>query len=392
MPAISLAEKGKKNNDVYVVVNKKKLRCGYTTGSCAAAASKMAAIILLGGEKEDFVEIVTPAGTCLSLEIEHVHSFGDRVACAVRKDGGDDVDATHGILIYSTVSKRNDGEIVIDGGEGVGRVTRKGLDQPVGNAAINSVPRSMIKEALEDVCESLNHKGGLTALITVPEGFAASKKTFNPRLGIIDGISILGTTGIVEPMSETALVDTIKVELNIKKANGDENVLVVPGNYGKHFYEETESEDGDRAVKCSNFIGETIDHASALGFKGLLLIGNLGKMVKLAGGIMNTHSRWADCRMEILSANSLLAGADAKTAAKIMSCVSTDDALDILNDAGVVENTMREIMKKIDFHLNHRARDGMQIECVVFSSKYGKLGETHGAEELLQKIREHAHK
>lgn len=381
------ADNERNENGAYVVVNSKKLRCGYTTGSCAAAASKMAATVLLGGDRTDKIEIITPKGTRLSIGVEEVTASGGSVTCAVRKDGGDDIDATHGMLICSTVSKRDDGKIVIDGGGGIGRVTRKGLDRPVGDAAINSVPRSMIKEALEDVCESLRHGGGLTAVISAPEGSKTAEKTFNPRLGITGGISILGTTGIVEPMSEKALVDTIKVELRMRKANGDGYILVVPGNYGKDFCEE-EGGDGDLAVKCSNFIGETIDYASELGFGGFLLVGNLGKMVKLAGGVMNTHSRWADCRMEILSANSLLAGTDAGTAARIMSCVSTDDALDILKDAGRMEDTMNEIMKKISFHLNHRAGGGMRIECTVFSSEYGKIGETEGAGELLRKIRE----
>ena len=392
MEADQPADNRKSDEDAYVVVNNRKLRCGYTTGSCAAAASKMAATILLGGEGKDMVDIITPKGTCLSLRIEDIRSFGDHVTCAVRKDGGDDIDATHGMLIYSTVSKRIDGGIVVDGGEGIGRVTRKGLDRPIGDAAINSVPRSMIKEALEDVCESLHYSGGLTAVITAPDGSDVAGKTFNPRLGIVGGISILGTTGIVEPMSEKALVDTIKVELRMRRANGCYNILVVPGNYGKDFYEKEEGEDGVQAVKCSNFVGETIDRAAELGFKGFLLIGNLGKMVKVAGGVMNTHSRWADCRMEILSANSILAGTDAESAAKIISCISTDDALDVLKDAGKMEGTMKEIMKKIAFHLNHRAGNSMQIECVVFSSKYGTIGETEGARELLQRIKEEAYR
>jgi len=377
--------------EMYVVVNNKKLRCGYTTGSCAAAASKMAAIILLGGEKKDTVEIITPKGTLLSLKVEDIRISDDSVTCAVGKDGGDDIDATHGMLIYSTVSKRSDGAIVIDGGEGIGCVTRKGLDQPVGNAAINRVPRIMITEALEDVCENLLFKDGLTAIISAPEGAKVSKKTFNERLGIVGGISVLGTTGIVEPMSEIALIETIKAELNVRRAAGDEYVLVVPGNYGKDFSDEMEGLDGEQAVKCSNFIGDTIDHAAALGFKGFLLVGNLGKMVKLAGGIMNTHSRWADCRMEILSSNSIIAGADTGTVKKIMACISTDDALYVMNEAGVVEGTMKEIIEKIAFYLNNRSGEGMQAECVVFSSKYGKLSETAGAGKLIEKMKEQVH-
>lgn len=373
--------------ELHVAKGKKKLRCGYTTGSCAAAASKMAAIILLGGEKKDFSEVATPQGAILSLKIEDTRISWGKVTCAVMKDGGDDIDATHGMLICSTVSKRTDGRIVIEGGEGIGQVTRKGLDQPSGNAAINSVPRSMIKEALEDVCESFLFKDGLTVTISAPEGSRISKKTFNGRLGIVGGISILGTTGIVEPMSEMALVETIKAELNVRRAAGAENVLVVPGNYGRDFSQGMGYLDGEQAVKCSNFIGETIDHAAERGFKGLLLVGNLGKMVKLAGGIMNTHSKWGDCRMEILSANAVLAGADTDTAKEIMACISTDDALCVLGDAGMMERTMNEVMKKIAFHLNHRSGGDMQAECVVFSSKYGKIGETPGAEEIVMKLK-----
>ena len=382
------AKDGTEMDGMYVVVDKKKLRCGYTTGTCAAAASKMAATILLGGEENNKVEIATPKGTLLSLSVEYIRMSDGEVTCAVRKDGGDDIDATHGMLIYSTVSKRTDGMIYIDGGEGIGRITRKGLDQPVGGAAINSVPRTMIREALEDVCESFRHRDGLTAVISAPEGIVISQKTFNSRLGIIGGISILGTTGIVEPMSETAILDTIKAELNVRKAAGYENVLVVPGNYGKDFSDEMDGLDGDIAIKCSNFIGETIDHAAGLGFKGFLLVGNLGKMIKLAGGIMNTHSRWADCRMEILSANSALAGASIDTVKEIMGCISTDDALGVLNDAGLAEAAMKEVMDRIAFHLNHRSVEEMQIECVVFSTEYGKLGETPGANDLIRKIKE----
>ena len=374
-------------DSMYVVVDNKRLRCGYTTGTCAAAASKMASIVLLGGDRKKVVDIVTPKGTLLSLILEDIQVFDDRVKCAVRKDGGDDVDATHGMLVYSTVSKRKDGRIIIDGGEGVGRVTKKGLNQPVGNAAINSTPRSMIKEAVEDVCESLRYTGGLDVLITVPDGAKASERTFNSRMGIIGGISILGTTGIVEPMSEKALVDTIKAELNVRKASGYDLVVVAPGNYGKDFSEELGELEEDIVIKCSNFVGETIDHAAELGFEGFLLVGNLGKMVKLAGGIMNTHSKWADCRMEILSANSILAGAEAETAKKIMSCISTDDALEVLSEVNKMEGTMHQVMEKIAFHLKHRAGANMQIECVVFSSVFGILGETPGAKEMMERIK-----
>lgn len=376
------------NEEMFIVVNNKRLKCGHTTGSCATAASKMAAIVLLGGKAEDLVEITTPKGKNLKLQVENLSIKEGNVTCAVRKDGGDDIDATHGILIYSTVSKRSDGKIVVDGGEGVGRVTMKGLDQPVGNAAINNVPRMMIENALQEVSDQFGEECGLNAVISVPEGSSVSKRTFNPRLGITGGISILGTTGIVEPMSEVAIVDTIKAELNVKRASGEEIVLVVPGNYGKEYSEGIRGIDGDKAVKCSNFIGETIDHATRSGFKRFLLVGNLGKLVKIAGGVMNTHSKWADCRMEIIVANAIIAGVDVDTAKRIMSCVSTDDALDVLISSGKMEATMNELVNKISYHLNHRAGDHMRVEALVFSSKYGKLGETAGAERMMLELGE----
>ena len=289
-------------NDMFVYVNNKKLRCGYTTGTCAAAASKAAALMLLTGKRVDTISIATPKGVILDLPVEDVTVDADGVKCAVRKDGGDDVDVTHGSLIYSEVRRNDSGGITIDGGAGVGRVTRKGLDQPPGNAAINRVPRSMIHEALDDVRLSLGYTGGLDAIISIPNGLELASRTFNPRLGIKGGISVLGTSGIVEPMSEEALVNTIRTEMNMRAANGSNVLLVVPGNYGKDFTEGLPGVDPEYAVKCSNFVGEMLDHACELG-KDVILVGNLGKLVKLAGGVMNTHSRNADCRMEIIAAN-----------------------------------------------------------------------------------------
>jgi len=371
----------------YLIVDKKKLHYGYTTGTCAAAASKMAAMAILCKDMPEFVEIITPNGTVLELNAEDIVRQSNCVSCAVRKDAGDDIDATDGLLIYSEVSLRDDGEIVIYGGEGVGIVTKKGLDQPVGNSAINSVPRSMIKEALEDVCESVGYTGGLNAKIFVPMGLETSLKTFNSRLGIEGGISILGTTGIVEPMSEKALVSAIRTEMKMRMENGDKYLLVVPGNYGRSYAQSMNGLGEETAIKCSNFIGATIDYAMELDCKGILLVGNLGKLVKLAGGVMNTHSKWADCRMEIMASNSLIGGADKDTAMKILSCISTDDAIEVLKNSGHFESTISSMIKKIQFHLNHRTRGDMPIGVVIFSSKYGKLGESNNVSELIKELR-----
>ena len=311
--------------------------------------------------------------------------MGDtHVSCAVRKDGGDDIDATNGTLVYSTVRMIDSG-IAIDGGTGVGRVTRKGLDQPVGNAAINRVPRSMIREALIDISDTYGYEGGFDVVISIPEGEEIAKRTFNPRLGIVDGISVLGTSGIVEPMSETALIDTIKVEMRVRKESGDGTILVVPGNYGKDFAEEYPGMDADRAVKCSNFVGEMLDYACELGLD-VVLVSNLGKLVKVAGGIMNTHSRNADSRMEILAANSAIAGASIETVKGIMGCISTDDALELIDSEGLIDKVSELLLEKVQFHMNHRTGGRIRTSAVMFSSVYGLLGKTKDADEMLKEI------
>lgn len=370
----------------YVFVGGRKLRRGFTTGSCAAAASKAATQMLLSGEKVGTVDIVTPRGIPLHIPVEHVAMGVGSVSCAVRKDGGDDADDTNGAYIFSEVRKVPGPGVDIDGGLGVGRVTRKGLDQAPGNAAINHVPRNMITECVEDVCQSFGYKGGISVVISVPEGEAIAERTFNPRLGIVGGISILGTSGIVEPMSETALLGSIKAEMNVFMADGRKYLLTVPGNYGKDFVKAYPDLAGQQPVECSNFIGDFLDMAVEAEAEGVLLVGNLGKLVKLAGGIMNTHSRNADSRMEILAANAVMAGADVETARKIMGCISTDDALEVLDGRGLIGPTMAVLIPKIEFHMNHRVKGSIETGAIVFSSEFGILGHTPSAEDLVKKV------
>jgi cobalt-precorrin-5B (C1)-methyltransferase len=369
-----------------VFVEGRELRCGFTTGTCAAAASKAAVIMLLSGKRIDKVQITIPTGKELSLALEDIVQYEDHVTCAIRKDGGDDIDATHGALIYSTVSRRNDGRILLDGGEGVGRVTRKGLDQPIGNAAINRVPRSMILEAVNDVAESFGWKDGIDITIHVPDGEFISKRTFNTNLGIVGGISILGTTGVVRPMSEKALVDTIMTEMRMHFAEGQRYLLFVPGNYGKDYSDNFEGVGSSSTIKISNFLGESLDYAVELGLEGVLLIGNIGKLVKVAGGIMNTHSRNADCRMEILCAYTILAGGSSDTAKAVMEAVTTEAALDVLEEAGLLKKVMSSLAERIEFHMIHRTGGKLKVGVVIFSSKYGRLCESTGTIELTREL------
>ena len=269
--------------------------------------------------------------------------------------------------------------IKIDGGKGVGRVTKPGLDQPVGNAAINHVPREMIEKEVMQVCQLADYKGCLQVEISVPDGEKLAQQTFNPRLGIVGGISILGTTGIVEPMSNQAILDTIRVELNQRRAQGFDYVAVSPGNYGLDFMKKTYAYDLDRSVKCSNFIGDTIDMAVELGFKKMLLTGHIGKLIKVAGGIMNTHSKEADCRMELLAAFSVKEGVEIEKIRQVLDCVTTEEAIPILEDSGKLTAIMETIVERICFYLEKRAKGKLQIDCILYANEFGELAKSKEA-------------
>ena len=306
------------------------------------------------------------------------------VSCAVQKDSGDDPDITNGVLVYSRVEKVDKSGITLEGGRGIGKVIKPGLEQQVGEAAINRVPRQMIVREVKEVCEEVGYTAGICVEISIPGGEKLAQKTFNPRLGIEGGLSILGTSGMVEPMSEKALLDTIRLEMQVKIANGRKFLVVTPGNYGLAFLKKEYGIREKEIVKCSNYIGETIDMAAKLGCQGMVLAGHVGKLVKVAGGIMNTHSKWADCRMEILAAAALRAGLDGKRARTLLDCVTTDDALEKCTQEER-RRIMGEIMNKMEDYLTYRAAGKLQIGAVVFSNVYGILGKTGQADALMQR-------
>ena len=370
-----------------IAVGQKRLRCGYTTGTCAAAAAGAAAEYLLTGRWPALICIDTPAGIPVEAEPTERRAGPDWASCAVRKDGGDDPDVTSGTLIVAHVARTDAPGIWIDGGEGVGRVTRPGLDQPVGAAAINSVPRRMITRELEAALARTGGFGGFRVLISAPEGERLAQKTFNPRLGIEGGISILGTSGIVRPMSEAALVDSITLELDMAKAAGIRALLVTPGNYGMDYARNVLNLDTARAVSCSNYLGAAIDRAAGLGFESVLLVGHLGKLIKAAAGAMNTHSQVADGRREALTAHTALCGGDAALLRAVYDSPTTDAALALLEPAGLLRPVMAAVTGALYENLRHRAGAELDIQAVVFSNRFGLLGQTPGVELLLARHR-----
>lgn len=385
---------------------------GFTTGSCAAAAAKAAAYMLFSGQEKKSISIETPKGILYTPEVLVMERGERKVSCGVVKDAGNDPDVTHQARICASVEtpgaesffrdlenlpqgdenvlkepeKDRTCDIFIDGGIGVGRVTRPGLDQPVGNAAINHVPREMIKKEVQEVCELFDYHGSLQVTIFVPEGETLAEKTFNPRLGIEGGISILGTSGIVEPMSQQALLETIRIELRQHREEGETRIAVSPGNYGLEFMRRTYGYDLDRSVKCSNFLGASIDMAAELGFEQMLLTGHIGKMVKLAGGIMNTHSKEADCRMEILAAAAVRQSAPIECVKNILESLTTEEALGQIQDLSLRKAVMQDIMEHIGFYLDNRSAGRIQVECLVYSNELGELGCTAGAKALLDQL------
>lgn len=389
------------------------MRYGFTTGSCAAAAAKAAAYMLLTGKRKDDITIETPKGILYHAKLLDIRRSEQEVSCAVEKDGGDDPDITTGAWIYAKVSyleyaqevsydsncgngEGQNGEgcekdtedsknrkpcIVIEGGSGVGRVTRKGLDQPVGNAAINRVPREMIEKEVLEVCRVADYDGGLKIEISVPDGERLAAQTFNPRLGIAGGISILGTSGIVEPMSTQAVLDTIRVELRQRREEGFSYVAVSPGNYGLDFMKKTYGYDLDRSVKCSNFIGATVDMAVELGFQRILLTGHIGKLIKVSGGIMNTHSKEADCRMELLAAFAAGEGLDGERLCRILACATTEEALPVLQESGKLDSVMKRLAWRVCYYLESRAGGKLKADCIVYANEFGELAKSEGVEK-----------
>ena len=399
-----MAEKGRDKREIGRT--RSGLRYGWTTGSCAAAAAKAAAEMLFGGEEIRQVGLMTPKGIGLLLDVEMTERQSGRVQCAVRKYSGDDPDVTDGLLIFARAEKISEEDaqkaaaggafckqvkdgpyVILDGGDGVGRVTRKGLEQQTGQAAINQVPRRMILEEVEKICRKYGYSGSLKVIISIPEGVAVAKKTFNPRLGIEGGLSVLGTSGIVEPMSEKALTDTICLEMRVLKENGHDCCIVTPGNYGSDFLKEKMGMDLSLAVKCSNYIGEAIDDAAMLDMKGILLVGHVGKLVKLAAGVMNTHSRQADCRMEVLASHAAMAGADRDTVTRIMGCINTTEAIRILKERELLVPVMGTVTERIREALRRRAGENLSVGAVMFSTEDGILGKTEEADVLLEQIR-----
>ena len=381
------AKPSKPRFEHYVRSGQKLLRCGYTTGTCAALGAAGAARLLLTGRTPETVALRTPKGIVVEVAPIYCRRTDTGAACAIRKDGGDDVDVTTGLPVIASVVLEPDAPGVrIFGGEGVGRVTKPGLDQPVGEAAINHVPRQMITEALSREAENAGYPGGFSVTISIEGGIDTAKRTFNPHIGVEGGLSVLGTSGIVEPMSQQAILDTIQLEMNqaALRAGTPRRLVLAPGNYGLDYLASALPQfERFPVVKTSNFIGDTLDMAAAAGFEQVLLVGHVGKLVKLAAGVMNTHSHTADGRAEVFCAHAAVCGASREVCTALMDAATTDACLDILDGAGLRGPVLESILAAIQLHLDRRAGGAFRVGAVLFSNQHGALGETKTAKELI---------
>lgn len=372
--------------DAPVWHNGKALRKGYTTGSCATAAAKVAALMVLRQHIIHQVSIVTPSGVTLRLNVESPHIEGQQAIAAIRKDGGDDVDATHGMLIFARVSLNDSSEIVLCGGEGVGKVTRKGIGLPIGSAAINRTPRQTIEAAVREV---IGPSRGAEVEIFAPEGDERAKKTYNSRLGIIGGISIIGTTGIVTPMSEESWKRSLSLEMEIKREAGLERVVLVPGNHGERFVREQMGLPGDIVVTMSNFVGFMIEEAVRMGYKQIVLIGHPGKLVKIAAGIFHTHSHIADARMETLVAHLALLGAPHELLLLVSECDTTEAAMEHIDAAGfshLYNHLAQRICQRVMLNLRF-TQNPPQCDAIMFSFDNQILGASRPFEAIVEDLR-----
>jgi cobalt-precorrin-5B (C1)-methyltransferase len=363
----------------YVVVNGRKFKKGYTTGSCAAAASKASVMMLLSGDAVGEVCIDTPSGVKLTLPVTDVSITSGCVRCSVVKDGGDDPDDTTGLKIFAEAKRNSNSGIEIRTGEGIGIATLPGLQVEVEKPAINPVPEKMI---LKEVGEVLPQNAGVEITLSVPGGAEAALKTYNPKLGIVGGISILGTSGIVNPMSEEAWKEALALELKVLAAKGKRFAVYIFGNYGESFVSENMGLDEENVIKISNFMGFMLDQAVECGLEKILIAGHLGKLVKVAAGIFHTHSRVADARMEIMAAYTALEGASALTVSQVYGCLTTEAAADIINQKGlygVYERIVSNASKRCTEYVFNK----IKIGCILFHQDNIVLAMDENARKIL---------
>lgn len=422
---LSFIMNGKEDEAMKDSGTEKKLRSGFTTGTCAALAAGGAAAMLLTGIRRSVYCVKTPKGTVARLRLLNIKIEKKCVTCGVKKDAGDDPDVTDQAMVFASVEyfeagmeavfrengtggengncgENGDflmggrcyrkGKVYLTGGQGIGLITKEGLACPVGYHAINPVPRQMIFKEVEAAADRAGFGERLLVRISIPQGEGLAAKTFNPRLGIAGGLSVLGTSGIVEPMSEAALKATIRLELHMKAAAGRKRIILTPGNYGERFLKEDLGLSISQGVLCSNFIGETVKMAREEGLNEILFVGHAGKLIKAAGGVYNTHSKYGDRRMEILwdcmkgFCERMAGDQRERLKERVMAFNTTEEAVGALDQLGLRKPVMEEAANRIKRHMETWYGGPVRVETVIFSNLHGCLGMTAGALPMIREF------
>lgn len=350
----------------------KPLRHGYTTGSCATATTKAALIALITQEPQREATIRLPIGETVTFQMESCEFTEAMATASTIKDGGDDPDATHGALIISTVEWLDEPGIILDGGVGVGRVTKPGLPVPIGEAAINPVPRKMIREAAQEVLDQFEIDRGIKIVISVPAGEEIAKKTLNGRLGILGGISILGTRGIVVPFSTSAYKASVAQAVNVAKEAGCEHIVLSTGgkteSYGIEMYSELSEE---AFVEMGDFVGFSLQQCKRKKMKKVTLVGMMGKFSKVAQGVMMVHSKSAPIDFGHLAQMAEQAGASEELLVQIRGANTAAQVGDLMADTPaffeiMCEKCCRAALKEVG--------GGIEVETVIITMKGSLLG------------------
>ncbi len=353
------------------------LRTGYTTGTTATAATKGALYALIAGETAEQVTVSLPKGRTATLKIawtkknennNNNNNDSSKVTCAAIKDGGDDPDATHGAEICSTVSfNKNAGNINIDGGKGVGRVTKPGIGLEIGKAAINPTPLKMLEQAVREVARHRLEKQGVDILISVPDGEEIAKKTDNPRLGILGGISILGTTGIVLPYSTASFAASIRQGLDVATAMGSDTVVLTTGGRSEDFARVLFKKLPDHCfIQMGDFAGYSIKQcANKMSIRRVIIAGFIGKLTKMAMGIKQTHVAGSHIDMEFMAQLAALCKASPNVVEEIRSANTARHVSEIIKKNNIV-GYYDYVCKKVSEQMHEYAKGQLEIEVILF--------------------------
>ena len=367
----------------------KQLKGGYTTGACLAAGAKAGAMIMQGEDPGDRVDIVALDGTPLQIPIASVELLAHGVKVEIIKDAGDDPDITNGTSVFITFSFLTQEQlqpvygqsilykqILFESGQGIGHATKPGLSLAVGEPAINPGPRQLVYNSIKDI---IGDKACLVR-VDIPAGTELATKTLNPVLGIEGGISVIGTTGVLRPMSEEAFKNSLVPQIEVAKAAGFTTQIFVPGKIGERIATSwglpTEA-----MVQTSNFIGFMLEAGADHGLERILLFGHIGKLAKVAAGVFHTHNRVGDARLEVLAAYSAAQGMPAEGVQRILQAVTTEEALPVIEEYGL-QSVYQVIAARASYRAERLLFNRLQVGTVLVTLQGKLLGMDEKAKEI----------